>query len=711
MTGPTVAVDLGEYGVAAAVDDGPEVTELPLELAAVLAPDDGEALLTGREARRRAAADPSRLEPAPRRHVDEPTLLLGTRVVGVGEALGAVLAATVDRAGPALRGARPARLVLTHPASWGASRREVLRRAGAGLGAELVLLGEPLAVAAHAAWMRPGGASDGPVAVLDVGTRTARAAVVSGRDPVVLAERTADGFGGDDADELLLAELLRTLPGEAPGAERVREVVAGATLPDRRHRQVLVEDVRAARERLSDAEQAEIPLPGGATSAWCSRGELEDVLREPCEGLVALLTATLDDAGVDAARLTGLRLVGGLARTPLLGTLVHRELGVPPVVPPEPRTVVARGALLAVARRAGAGGAGAALVPRGPSGRPATRAPAPGTPGSGTPAPRGPRTGGFPLLPDWPRPATAPPAADRPGRAPSTPPRGGPVRSPSTGPPAAPPASAGGTFPTRPTETTVPGPSSSFPASPPALTTGPTTPVPPVRAPVTRGSGALPAAMAPDPDGPTRRIAHPLVPASRALVRTETPGGVARWSPRRRAAVVAAGTVAVVVAALAVAGLRGGGGGSATAAPPTVVSAFSHAYELPVGWVPDGTDAASRRSRIRPVDQPRGSNLIAVQESALASPDPQSARAQLLAGFEAARSAGGGVSDLQPDTTFGGRQVATYRQVAAPGTTVEWVVVFTGATQLSVGCRHDDPGREAVVAACARVVSTLRSPP
>ena len=28
MTGPTVAVDLGDVGVAAAVDDGQEVTEL-----------------------------------------------------------------------------------------------------------------------------------------------------------------------------------------------------------------------------------------------------------------------------------------------------------------------------------------------------------------------------------------------------------------------------------------------------------------------------------------------------------------------------------------------------------------------------------------------------------------------------------------------------------------------------------------------------------
>ena len=621
--------------------------------------------------------------------MDEATLLLGTRVVGVGEALGAVLAATVDRAAPALRGARPATLVLTHPASWGASRREVLRRAGAGLAGQLVLVPEPVAVAAHAAWMRPAGAPDGPVAVLDVGTRTARAAVVTtGPGPGVLAERSSRAFGGDDADELLLRAVLATLPADAPGAARVREVVAGSTLPDRRHRQVLVEDVRAARERLSDAEQAEIPLPGGATSAWCSRGELEDLLREPCEGLVALLTRTLSDAGVEAAALAGLRLVGGFARTPLLGTLVHRELGVPPVVPPEPRTVAARGALLVVGGSAGASGRPGGVTAAGPNGSGGALAPrppavvAPGGPRSGRR--RAPGPGGCPCC--------------RTGRDPRT-------RTPPR------PSAARRRRPRRPGEPRRPPPTAPVAPAVPAGATGPTVPVPPVRAPATRGGVAYPAAAAvSDPDGPTMRVARALVPSSRALVRTETPtGDPARWSPRRRAGVVAAATVAVVAVVLAVVGLRGGG--PATAAPPTVVSAFAHAYELPAGWVPDGTDAAARRSRIRPVDQPRGPNLIAVQESALTSPDPQSARAQLLAGFEAARTAGGGVSDLQPDATFAGRKVATYRQVAAPGTTVQWVVVFTGTTQLSVGCRHDDPEADAVLAACARVVSTLRSPP
>ncbi|WP_018330946.1 type VII secretion-associated protein [Actinomycetospora chiangmaiensis] len=617
-----VAVDLGDTAVATAVDpgDGAEVVELDIHLAAVFAPDDA-ALLTGAAARARAAADPSRLEARPRRHVDADTLLLGTRTVGIVEALGAVLAAAVDRAGPVLRGQRPDVLVLTHPADWGTRRRDVLRRAGAGLAADLELLAEPVAAAAHARWMRPTGRG-GPTAVLDVGARGATAAVVDA-DGTVLAHRGSGRFGGDDADELVLAHVVAGLSDAAPDLDRVRAVVEGAALPERRVRQVLVEDVRDARERLSESAQADVPLPGAAGTAWCSRGELEDLLREPCEGLVALLVRVLDEAGVAASRLADVRLVGGMARTPLLATLVHRELGVPPVVPADPRTVVARGALLVAA--------------------PATRAPAPATPARPV------------LLPDWPVPAAPAAAAARPA----------PAAAPTT----------------------------------------------PARAPVTVAAPSSGPGPRVDPDGPTVRIAHELVPAGRPPARTETPaGGASTWSARRRAGLVAAATVAVVVVVLAVAGLRGGDGATAGATPPTVVSVFAHAYELPAGWTVDGSDAEYRRSRLRPAGQPTGPNLIAVQESALASPDVTAARGQLLAGFEAARSAGGGVSDLAPETTFAGREAATYRQVPVPGTTVDWVVLFLGTTQLSVGCRHDEASREAVLAACERVVGTLRSP-
>ncbi|WP_345425322.1 Hsp70 family protein, partial [Actinomycetospora chlora] len=391
---PTVAIDLGVTAVAAAVDlvvpggpGDPEPADVagpdgPVDLAAVFAPADGTALVAGAAARRLAPTDPSRYEPTPRLRVDDPDLLLGTRVVGVAEAWGAVLAAALARAGPLLRGGRPGHLVLTHPAGWDAGRREVLRRAGSGLAEELTLLAEPVAAAAHALWMRPrrDARAPRPLAVLDLGARGAAATVLAPQPSRcsgarLLARREDARFGGDDADELLLGHLLTGLsedpfsddPEARREADRVREVVAATTLADRRHRQVLLDDVRAAKEQLSDAEQAAVPLPGRTTAAWLSRGELTEVLRPALRGVVDLLAETLADAGTGPEHLDGVWLTGGGARMPLLAALVHRELGVPATVAPDPRLVVAHGALV-VAREDAAGtpgtsrpGGGAAL--------------------------------------------------------------------------------------------------------------------------------------------------------------------------------------------------------------------------------------------------------------------------------------------------------------------------------------------------------------
>ena len=181
------------------VDDGREVTELGAgELAAVLGPDDGEAL-ADRGARPAVVPRPEpvapRARPAPSRRRAGPSCSAPASS-GSARPSAPWLAGTVDRAAPALRGARPARLVLTHPASWGASRREVLRRAGC--------RARRRARAAVPSRSRsppmprgcaPCGAADGPVAVLDVGTRTARAAVVGERAPTLRCSPTGDRDG------------------------------------------------------------------------------------------------------------------------------------------------------------------------------------------------------------------------------------------------------------------------------------------------------------------------------------------------------------------------------------------------------------------------------------------------------------------------------------------------------------------------------------
>ena len=702
--GPTVAIDLGVTTVAAAVDVAPppdpadarapaetvEPADVPIDLAAVFAPADGTALAVGTAARRLAPTDPARYEPTPRLRVDDSDLLLGTRAVGVSEAWGAVLAAVLDRAGPLLRGDRPRHLVLTHPAGWDAGRREVLRRAGSGLAAELTLLAEPVAAAAHAAWMRPQEevrARPGPLAVLDLGARGAAAAVLApepGRcgGARLLARRSDDRFGGDDADELLLGHLLSALvdeptpddPEARRDADRVRAVVAATTLADRRHRQVLLDDVRAAKEQLSEAEQAAVPLPGRLTAAWLSRGELTEVLRPSLRRVVDLLAETLADAGTGPEHLDGVWLTGGGARMPLLATLVHRELGVPATVAPEPRLVVARGALV-VARESGAPGRGTSKASR-TAGAARPREPVPAgavgavAGGWSTPWP-GPRAG--PLL--------DPPTVELPPAE-----RAWPREEPDGGPDVESTEDLGD------------------PEDTPAWLT-----------PTSSGSGPgsgplLPARrVGPEPgDGD-----EVTAPGAAVALPRRLPARRPRPPASERGRVGVGPVVIALLAVLAlvtgvVLGVRALSGPSGTA---TVVG--GQVFVAPVGWVTAGGDAAERRVLLRPAGAPRGTDLIAVQENPLdgaAAADPERARAQLAGQYESARTAGDPVADYAPRAAFGDREVARYRQDPAPGVRVDWFVVLSSPSMVSVGCRHGTDQAEAarVLAACEQVVETLR---
>lgn len=642
MTGPVVAVDVGDVGVAVSVDPAGGVGPLdrldpvdvgcadgPVDLAAVFAPADGTAPVTGHGARRLAVTDPARYEPSPRRRLDEDELLLGTRTLGVSEALGVVLAAALDRVGPLLRGTRPRLLVLPCPAHWGARRREVLRRAGSGLADDLLLLPDAAAVAAHAVWMAPRGAPpDRPIAVLEVGAVAAMASVVGPPGPdagarVLVSVPAGPGAGGDDADEALLAHVVASVRADDPARPRLAALVHAAGLPDRRRRQVLVDDVRAAKERLSDAEQVSVPLPWGATAAWCSRRELEELLAPTVRTTVELLADAVAAAGLRPADLAGIHLVGGGARLPLLGALVHRRLGIPAAVAPDPRLVVARGAL-AAARLSAAGGWPAGTRTDRGAARTSVRQ---GRASEGEVDPV--RRAAAVVMPDWPRPQPDADADAEPG-------------------------------------------------------------------------ADLDADLGADPTVPLRFPHRGTDPSSVAAV----PGSAG--GRRRRLAAAGAGgavLVALVGTLLAAGAIRSPGESVQAAGAPATVVAFGHRYPLPTSWAPAGVDPAARRSSIRPDAAPRGPDLVAVQEDPLPESGADGARTRLVERYDAARAGGDVVSDLDASARFGGRDVVHYVQVPAPGTTVDWYVVFTADLQLSVGCRSDAVGHDQVLAACAEVVS------
>jgi type VII secretion-associated protein (TIGR03931 family) len=350
-----VAVDFGTSSTCVAVSvhgREPQVVAVdgsPLMSSAVYAGTEGT-LFVGQEADRQAAIDPSRYEPHPKRRIDEPELLLGNAVVTVHEVIRAVLGRAVTEARRVAGGAAVDQLVLTHPADWGGIRTRVLRQAANGLAGRIVLVPEPVAAAVfHAASFPPAqGTPDRPLAVLDVGGGTVDVSVVHRRGSAyqVLATRGDPNFGGADIDQLLLEHVGSLVSTTDQAAWRA--LIEGRELADRRRRRVIHQDVRGAKETLSRHAYTDVPLPPPFPDAHVTRTDLERLIAGHLGRAEELTEATIRSAGLTPAQLSGIFLVGGSSRIPMLARLIHQRCGVIPITLDQPETVVARGALRAV---------------------------------------------------------------------------------------------------------------------------------------------------------------------------------------------------------------------------------------------------------------------------------------------------------------------------------------------------------------------------
>ncbi|SFW90245.1 Hsp70 protein [Amycolatopsis australiensis] len=313
---------------------------------AVFATEEGT-IMVGRDAERRARLDPTRFEPNPKRRIDEQTLLLGTDVVPVTDALAAVLRRVLEETSRQLGGEQPDEVRLTHPAQWGQTRRTVLLSAArlAGMGQNILLVPEPVAAAAHFASfpgrsLAPGQA----LAVYDLGAGTFDVAVVGATQNgfTVLAEDGLPDLGGLDVDQALMVHVGREVSHSDP--QRWQRLLRPESTGDRRTRRALQEDVKAAKEALSRHPQTEVPMPEPFKDVLVTRGELEGLVRPAMLRSVELLSRTLRSAGLTPDRLAGIYLVGGSSRLPLVGTMIAEKLGVVPASLDQPETAVALGA-------------------------------------------------------------------------------------------------------------------------------------------------------------------------------------------------------------------------------------------------------------------------------------------------------------------------------------------------------------------------------
>ena len=433
----------------------------PLMSSAVFLDTTGR-LHVGADALRLGHAEPARLEPYPKRHVDAGTVLLGAGSVPVADPFGAgsvpvadllgagsvpvadlfaALLGAVAREAVAVAGLLPP-AVLTYPAAWGAPRRAVLTEAlgKAGWPAETRLVPEPVAAARFFAEVLrrpvPAGAS---LAVFDFGGGTLDVAVVRNDGPgpggrptfSVTASGGADDLGGLDLDAALVDHLGKSLAGAEP--EAWRRLIEPVTLAEWRARRQFWEDVRGAKEMLSRGSFAPVPIPGVEQAVQLTREELEASIDPLVRRGVTEAAAVLAAAGLRAPDLAGLFLVGGSSRVPLVARLLHAELGIAPTVLEQPELPVAEGAIIA-------------------AGAPMSSRFAPGLASAATPTPT-PST-----LPDSPPPITdtraAPPQSPIPAQAaapipaqaaapsPSPSPMPSPVAGPAPGATSSPPPAA-----------------------------------------------------------------------------------------------------------------------------------------------------------------------------------------------------------------------------------------------------------------------------
>jgi Hsp70 protein/putative pyrroloquinoline-quinone binding quinoprotein len=310
-------------------------------------------LHVGQDALRLGHAEPGRIEPNPKRHVDDDEVLLGAAGVPVTDLFAALLRTVADEAVATAGFLPPA--VLTYPAAWGPPRRAVLTAAlaKAGWPAATRLVAEPIAAAHYFADVLrrplPAGSS---LAVFDFGAGTLDIAVVrnDGPDPdgrpvlAVTASGGADDLGGLDLDAALVDHLGKSLAGAEP--EAWHALTEPVTLAQWRARRQFWQDVRGAKEMLSRSAFAPVPVPGVEHAVHLTRDELEAAADPLIRRGVAQAGAVLSASGVEPADLAGLFLVGGSSRVPLVARLLHSELGIAPTVLEQPELPVAEGATI-----------------------------------------------------------------------------------------------------------------------------------------------------------------------------------------------------------------------------------------------------------------------------------------------------------------------------------------------------------------------------
>ena len=318
-------------------------------------------VVVGREALRMAAAHPSDTIVSVKRFMgrgarDAETQRLGTyafiependddartvrfrvapeRVVTPVEVSAEILKALRQLAEDELHVVGPA--VITVPAYFDDAQRQATKDAGKLAGLEVLrLLNEPTAAAlAYGLDSK----KNGLFAVYDLGGGTFDITILRLDDGVFQVKSTGgdSALGGDDMDRALAEVLL--------GAMKV-DRKAGALEVVR----LALDAARQAKHALTDRAEVELSLPvkgGGETTVNVTRAQFDELVAPLVAKTGIACRRALRDAGVTAAELDGVILVGGSTRVPFVRRYVAELFGKEPLADIDPDLVVAYGAAI-----------------------------------------------------------------------------------------------------------------------------------------------------------------------------------------------------------------------------------------------------------------------------------------------------------------------------------------------------------------------------
>ena len=238
------------------------------------------------------------------------------------------------------------RAVITVPAYFDDAARTATRDAARVAGLEVLrLVNEPTA-AALAYGLDKG--SEGLYAVYDLGGGTFDFSLLRLEKGVfqVLATGGDTALGGDDFDRAIAERMLAERKKDGLD-DQVDEAAVKGALALARH----------MKEQLSDRDQTSgrLELLGVPSFHALTRAEFEAMIANYVKRTHGIARNVLADAGLTAAEVQGVVLVGGSTRVPLVRAEVAKMIGKPPLTDIDPDEVVALGAALQAEALTGGG--------------------------------------------------------------------------------------------------------------------------------------------------------------------------------------------------------------------------------------------------------------------------------------------------------------------------------------------------------------------